>query len=375
MTTTDRPTARHPRLPLPTTFTAPPPARTRPTSTVDLVHPRRPRHDGRALAGSLVDCAVYSQGLRAGGREPVETALKSAREVLGGFVWIGLHEPNAASLRVVADEFGLHPLAVEDALYAHQRPKLERHGDTLFVVLKTVHYEQPGKVIRTGELMIFVGPDFVVTVRHGAAGDLSEVRRDLEARPELLRLGPAAVLYAVVDRVVDGYAPAVHAMQDDVEETEVEVFSADREQPTERIYKLTREVMEFRRSVEPLVPVTAKLASGSLPGLDPRAGEFFRDIQDHVERANDQVLTMVALLTSVLSANLAQVAVRQNEDVRKISAWVAIVAVSTLIAGIYGMNFEYMPELGWAFGYPFALSLMVASSLLLYRGFKRNHWL
>ena len=363
-------------MPLPTTFTSPPAARHTRPGVIDLVHPRRARHDGRALDGSLVDCAVYTRGSRQGGRAPLATALASARQVADGFVWIGLYEPDALSLRLVADEFGLHPLAVEDALYAHQRPKLETYGDTLFVVLKTVSYSPTTMALATGEVMVFAGPDFIVTVRHGPAGDLSEVRRDLEARPELLRLGPAAVLYAVVDRIVDGYAPVIHDVQDDVDETEVQVFSATREQPTERIYTLTREVMEFRRAVEPLVPVAAKLAAGSdLPGLDGRAAAFFRDIQDHVERANEQVLTMTALLTSILSANLAQVAGRQNEDVRKISAWVAIVAVSTLIAGVYGMNFEHMPELGWLLGYPFALSLMAISSLLLYLGFKRNAWL
>lgn len=337
--------------------------------------PGQGQHEGRTLSRAVVDCAVYSQGARTGGRASVRTALASAREERDGFVWIGLHEPDAAALRVVAEEFALHPLAVEDALHAHQRPKLEHYGPTLLILLKTVRHLGAQEVIEVGELTVFLGSDFVVTVRHGRPGGLTQVRKDLEARPELLRLGPAAVLHAVMDRVVDDYAAVVQDVQDDVDETELEVFSASREQPTERIYRLTRQVMAFRRAIEPLVPVATELAGGSVPGLDARATPFFRDVRDHVVRANEQVLTMVDLLASALAANLAQVAVRQNEDVRRISAWVAIVAVCTLIAGIYGMNFAHMPELGWQLGYPFSVGLMVLASLLLHRGFKRNQWL
>ncbi len=342
---------------------------------VDLVHPRRALHRGRGLADAVVNCALYCEGRRRGGQLPLETALTSARELEDGFVWIGLHEPDSESLQRVADEFGLHPLPVEDALHAHQRPKLEVYGDTLFLVLKTVHYLDDEELIETGELMLFVGPDFVVTVRHGAAAALHGVRADLESRPDLLAIGPAAVLYAVVDSVVDGYAPAAAALEEDVDDIENQVFSADSAQPTERIYNLKREVMEFRRAVEPLEPPMAELAAGTVPGVDPRIAEFFRDVQDHVARAHEQVVTMNELLDSALSSNLAQVTLRQNADMRRISAYVAIAAVCTLVAGVYGMNFEHMPELSWAFGYPFSLALMVVPSVLLYRGFKRNGWL
>ncbi len=357
--------------PLTTSFGHPPPA---PRGAAGL---RRDRHRGLDLDRAVVDCAVYVGGVRQGGQLPLGEALALARNPeRPGFVWIGLYEPDADSLQVVAEQLDLHPLAVEDAVHAHQRPKLETYGDTLlFVVLKTVHYLDTQYVIDTGELMVFLGPDFVVTVRHGAAGDLSGVREELETRPQLLGVGPVAVLYGVVDRVVDGYAPAAAAVEEDIDEIEDEVFSPGRSQPTERIYNLKREVMQFRRAVEPLVPATGALAGGTVGCLDPRTAEYFRDVHDHVVRAAELVAGMNELLDSALASNLAQVQMRQNEDMRKISAWVAIAAVSTLIAGIYGMNFEHMPELGWRYGYAFALGLMLVSSLLLHRSFKRNHWL
>ncbi len=336
---------------------------------------RRAVHPGTDLDEAVVDCAVYVAGARVPGTTGLDEVLSTARD-RGGFVWIGLHSPDAPALQGVADRFGLHPLAVEDAVHAHQRPKLETYGDDLlFMVLKTVRYVDSEDAIETGELMLFVGPDFVVTVRHGDAADLAAVRRDLEAHPEMLALGPTSVLHAVVDRVVDGYDPAVVAVEDDVAEIEDEVFSATRRQPTERIYKLKREVLEFRRAVEPLGAATGALAGGQVRCLDPRTAEYFRDVHDHVLRASELVASVDALLDSALASNLAQVSVRQNEDMRRISAWVAIAAVGTLIAGIYGMNFEHMPELGWTYGYPLALALMLGSSVVLYLGFKRNNWL
>jgi len=242
-------------------------------------------------------------------------------------------------------------------------------------VLKTVRYVDHDEVIETGEVMVFVGPDYVVTVRHGQAAELATVRGDLEARPELLAVGPAAVLYAVVDRVVDGYVPAALAVEEDIDEIEEQVFGTSRKQPTERIYKLKREVMEFRRAVDPLTVATASLAGGQVRSLDPGTAEYFRDVHDHAMRSAELVGAMDQLLDSILSSNLAQVTMQQNEDTRRISAWVAIAAACTLIAGVYGMNFEHMPELGWTYGYAYALGLMVGSSALLYRGFKRNHWL
>ncbi|HEU0102648.1 MAG TPA: magnesium and cobalt transport protein CorA [Mycobacteriales bacterium] len=357
------------RLPLPSSFGRSALRR------VDLSHPRRGEHSGTGLDSAVVDCAVYVDGARVGGLMDLHSAREAALAG-GGFIWIGLHEPDAPALQTVADELGLHPLAVEDAVHAHQRPKLETYGDRLlFVVLKTVRYVDHDEVIETGELMVFVGPDYVVSVRHGQGGDLVGVREDLEARPELLAAGPAAVLYAVVDRVVDGYAPAAAAVEEDVDEIEDEVFGMTRTQPTERIYKLKREVMEFRRAVEPLGAATGALAGGQVHCLDPRTAEYFRDVHDHVLRATDVVSGMDELLGNVLSSNLAQVSMRQNEDMRRISAWVAIAAVDTLIAGIYGMNFDHMPELRWALGYPAVLLLMLTFSVSLFLGFKRNDWL
>ena len=355
------------RLPLPVSFGRP--------SGPAPAPAKRGQHPGHSLDAAVVDCAVYVDGARVGGHMNLREARETAAAG-GGFIWIGLHEPSAPALQTVADELGLHPLAVEDAVHAHQRPKLETYGDSLlFVVLKTVRYVDHHEVIETGELMVFVGPDYVVSVRHGQGGDLVGVRDDLEARPKLLATGPAAVLYAVVDRVVDGYAPAAAAVEEDVDEIEDQVFGTERAQPTERIYKLKREVMEFRRAVEPLGVATGALAGGQVHCLDPRTAEYFRDVHDHVLRATDMVSGMDELLGNVLSSNLAQVSMRQNEDMRKISAWVAIAAVSTLIAGIYGMNFTHMPELGWQYGYPYALGLMLVSSLVLYVGFRRSDWL
>ena len=342
---------------------------------VDLVHHGRLARAGSGLADALVDCAVYADGQRQGGRVPLTDAVREAARHDGGFVWIGLYEPDAVCLQQVAVTFDLHPLAVEDAVVAHQRPKLETYEDSVFLVLKTVRYVDEREVIETGELMLFVGERFVVTVRHGAAADLGDVRRELEHRPDLLELGPLGVLYAVVDRVVDGYEPAADAVEEDVDEVQEQVFSPGRAQPTERIYKLKRELVEFRRAVEPLRAATTALAEGSVRGVDPRSAEWFRDVHDHVERAAEHVMTMDELLDNALTANLAQVTVQQNDDMRRISAWVAIGAVCTVVAGIYGMNFRHMPELDWAFGYPYALGLMAASSLLLYRAFKRNDWL
>ena len=341
---------------------------------VDLDHPRRARHEGTALDRALVDSALYCSGARAPGSFPLEEAAEKARSEPGAFVWIGLHQPDAEAFAAVAAEFGLHPLAVEDAVHAHQRPKLDVYGDHLFVVLKTVRYVDSEEVVETGEVMVFVGRDAVVTVRHGGAAELSTVRSRLEERPDLLALGPSAVLWAVADAVVDGYGPALDGLEADVDEVEDQVFEG-RDNPTRRIYTLKREVMEFARSVHPLVEATERLARGDLPGLADGTTELFRDVHDHVLRADDRVNGLDSLLQSTLDANVAQVTLQQNEDMRKISAYAAILTVCTTIAGIYGMNFEHMPELQWRLGYPFALSLMAGIGLYMHRAFRRNHWL
>lgn len=343
---------------------------------VSLEHPRRARHPGRSgLTEAVVDCALYCGGHRRTPEVlPVEQAAALAREG-GGFVWLGLHEPDEQALADAVREFGLEPLAVEDAVHAHQRPKLDVYRDHLFVVLKSVRYVDTEEVVETGELMLFVGADHVVTVRHGCAPPLDGVRRELEAHPELLALGPSAVLWAVLDAVVDGYVPAVDGLEQDVDEVEDAVFADDRRNPTKRIYELKREVLEFGRAVHPLVPVTERLAAGDLPRIAPGIATRFQDVHDHVLRAHDAVAGLDALLGDALDANIAQVTLQQNDDMRKISAWVAIAGVSTLVAGIYGMNFRNMPELHWRYGYGYALLLMSGLSLLLWRGFKRNGWL
>lgn len=342
---------------------------------VDLEHPRRRRHQGSALERALVDCALYCGGVRAPGTFPLEEAADKARSQEGSFVWLGLNAPDAEAFTEVAREFGLHGLAVEDAVHAHQRPKLDLYEDHLFVVLKTVRYVDATEVVETGELMVFVGRDFVVTVRHGIAAELSPVRAELEARPELMALGPSAVLWAVMDAVVDGYGPALDGLEDDVDEVEDQVFSDARSSATRRIYTLKRETMEFFRAVHPLVPVLERLAKGDVPLQAAPTVELFRDVHDHALRADDRVLGLDALLQSALDANVAQTSLQQNEDMRKISAYAAILTVCTTVAGIYGMNFEHMPELGWVLGYPFALLLMVGVSAYMYRAFRRNQWL
>jgi magnesium transporter len=323
----------------------------------------------------IVDWAVYICGKRQDRPDDLATALASARAD-AGFVWIGLHEPTRDELRLVEEEFGLHPLAVEDAVKAHQRPKLEQYEDGLFVVLKTLRYTDETSEIESGELAVFVGPNYCVTVRHGLANPLSEVRSWLEREgADLLASGPSAVLYAVCDAVVDTYTAIADEVEHDVEEVEARVFSPERTNDAETVYKLKREVLEFRRAVSPLVAPTAQLAEGLEPVVHPDTRPFFRDVADHVVRVAEQVEGFDSLLTDILHANLAQVSVRQNSDMRRISAWVAIVAVPTMIAGIYGMNFEHMPELTWRFGYPLALGVMLACCVALYRAFKRSGWL
>jgi magnesium transporter len=276
---------------------------------------------------------------------------------------------------VVRREFDLHELAVEDAIKAHQRPKLESYDDSLLLVLKPARYVDSEEAVELGEILIFLGPGFIVVVRHGQTSRLSEVRRSLEARPEFLALGPSAVLHSIVDRVVDDYGPVVEGLELDIDQVEETVFSADRTNPAERIYYLKREVLEFRRATAPLLNPLNQLAAGPLPQVHEDVREYFRDVYDHLMRVNERVESFRDLLTSVLEANLTQVSVRQNEDMRRISAWVAIAVVPTMIAGIYGMNFKNMPELDSAFGYPTVLGVMLAVCSTLYLFFRRRKWL
>jgi magnesium transporter len=322
----------------------------------------------------IVDCAVYEEGTRRPGRPDVRHACAEARRD-GCFAWIGLYEPTEAEFDSVAREFDLHELAVEDAIHAHQRPKLEQYGESLFIVLRTARYLDAEERVEFGEILIFVGRDFVITVRHGEAADLGALRRRVEQRPELMRGGPGAVLHAIVDRVVDDYAPVLDGIENDIEEVESQVFSGARHNPAERIYLLKREVLGLRRAIHPLVEPLDRSASIRHDLIPEDIRTYFRDVHDHAVRASERVTNANELLTGILEANLAQVASRQNEDVRRITAIVAIVAVPTMIAGIYGMNFEFMPELHWRYGYPVVLGVMLVICTAVWRWFRRAGWL
>ncbi|MEX2985125.1 magnesium/cobalt transporter CorA [Streptomyces sp. C36] len=326
----------------------------------------------------IVDCAIYRDGHRTEGPSDFSDALDEARAAGDAFVWIGLHEPTEKEFELVASEFALHPLAVEDALNAHQRPKLEVYDDSLFVVLKPVVYDDDADTVSTGELMLFLGDSFVVTVRHGEGSPLARVRRRLEQDPELLAHGPTAVLYAVSDDVVDHYIEVSAMLQADLDDLEAEVFAppgGDTRHTASRIYSFKRQVVEFRRATVPLTEPVIRLAASGLPFVDERARPFFRDVSDHLTRANESVDGLDRLLTDILSAHLAQMGVQQNDDMRKISAWAAMAAVPTMVAGVYGMNFDHMPELREPWGYPAVLILMAGLVFWLHRLFKRRGWL
>ncbi|MFJ6461954.1 magnesium/cobalt transporter CorA [Streptomyces sp. NPDC091387] len=327
----------------------------------------------------IVDCAIYRDGRRTDGPADFSDALEEARATGDAFLWIGLHEPTEKEFELVSSEFGLHPLAVEDALAAHQRPKLEVYDDSMFAVIKPVLYDHESDTVSTDELMVFIGDSFVVTVRHGEAAPLAAVRRRLESEADVLKHGPTAVLYAISDAVVDHYIDVAGELQVDLEELETEVFApsvtGDSKNTAARIYTFKRQVLEFRRATVPLAAPMARLASAGVPFVREQSQPFFRDVQDHLTRANEQVEGLDRLLSDILSAHLAQMGVRQNDDMRKISAWAAMAAVPTMVAGIYGMNFEHMPELKWAWAYPAVILLMAGVVLGLYRQFKRRGWL
>jgi len=319
---------------------------------------------------TIVDCAVYEQGERS------DVSLDHAHEAYlrdGAFVWIGLHEPTPEEFEAVTKEFNLHELAVEDAIKAHQRPKLERFDDVSFLVLKTARYVEPDE-IEFGEILLFIADDFVVSVRHGAGVPLHGVRTKMEHKPELLRCGPMAVVYGILDEVVDAYAPVMDALDRDVDEVEQEVFAGERRNPARRIYELKREAIEFARAVSPLIEPIERMTTGTTR-VPEGLVTYFRDVLDHLIRLSQRIESLRELLTGVLQANLAQVGVRQNEDMRKISAWVAILAVPTMLAGVYGMNFDHMPELRWELGYPAVIALMLVLCFALWRYFKRAGWL
>jgi magnesium transporter len=322
----------------------------------------------------IVDCSVYDNGVRREGTLRLEEALEAARAP-DAFVWIGLLEPTEDEFEVVIKEFDLHPLAVEDAVHAHQRPKLDTYGQMMFIVLKPARYVDSEEIVTLSEIMLFLGDNFLITVRHGESPILGEVRHMMEANPSRMKWGPLRVLHAIVDRVVDDYALVVRSLNTDIDEIERQVFSDERKNHAQRIYRLKVEAVEFRQAVVGLEDPLEGLANGKVTDADNVLLEYFRDVHDHLLRVAQRVEAIDNLLSSALTANLAQLGVRQNEDMRRISAWVAIVAVPTMIAGIYGMNFEHMPEVGWLLGYPFAVSLMVVICVGLYVLFRRRGWL
>ncbi len=321
----------------------------------------------------IVDNAIYVDGRRTAGPVTLEETYEAVRN-RHGVAWIGLYRPTAEEFSSVAGEFDLHALAVEDATDAHQRPKLERYGATLFVVLKPARYLDEEERVEFGEVHLFVGEDFVVAVRHGEVPDLGEVRERLEADPELLRCGPEAILHAIMDRIVDDYGPVVDGLENDIEEIEAEVFGGN-PNVSRRIYELSREVIEFQRATEPLGGVLRDMMRDETIDVDPEVRRHLRDVRDHVLQVTERLAGFRELLQSILSVNLTLASLTQNEEVKKISAWAAILFAPTLIGTIYGMNFTFMPELDWPLGYPFALVLMAFTSLTLYLVFKRRGWL
>ncbi|MER7461064.1 magnesium/cobalt transporter CorA [Micromonospora sp. NPDC126480] len=349
---------------------------------------RRLNPDGSARAPeptsprqAVVDCALYLDGERQPGDWNYAEALAAARRADNGFVWLGLHEPELAEMTDIAATYGLHELAVEDAVKAQQRPKLEQFGEVSFLVLRTARYcehtelTETSEVVETGQVLLFIGPNFLVSVRHGDACRLAPVRADLERKRELLLHGPWAVAYAVTDRVVDLYLEVADRLEDDLDTLETDVFDRQSSGRIQRIYQMKRELVEFKRAVMPLQRPLMTITAQMNRDVPKEIRRYFRDVQDHLTRTVEQVNSYDDLLNSILQARLAQVTVDQNNDMRKIAAWAAIAAVWTAIAGIYGMNFDFMPELRWTYGYPTVLAVMLAISLGLYRWFRRNGWL
>jgi magnesium transporter len=333
----------------------------------------------------MVDCGVYVEGHRIPGTYTYASALSEVREIeLTGhsaFVWVGLYEPDENHMQSVAEVYGLHPLAVEDAVLAQQRPKLERYDDTLFLVLKTVNYVPhesvvlAREIVETGEVMVFVGNNFVITVRHGEHGGLSDVRKRLDANPEQLQLGPYAVMHAIADYVVDHYLEVTGLMETDIDSIEEVAFAPSRKLDVEPIYLLKREVVELRRCVSPLSGAFQRMQTENKDLISKEVRRYLRDVADHQTAAADQIASYDDMLNSLVQAALARVGMQQNSDMRKMSAWAGIIAVPTMVAAIYGMNFHFMPELNWVWGYPAVMAGMTVSVLILYFQFRRNNWL
>jgi magnesium transporter len=336
----------------------------------------------------IVNNVIYVDGKRVATPATLEETTE-IKDSLKGMAWIGLFQPSEQEFEAVAEEFGLHELAVEDAVQAHQRPKIERYGSIVFVVIRSAHYVDPKEIIDFGEIHLFIGNDFVICVRHGANPDLNQVRVRLENNPELLALGPPAVLYGILDEVVDEFHQVIMGLEHDIDEIEIEVFGGEPD-VSKRTYSLAREVIDFQRAVSPLNQMLSAIREDKTGlQIEPQLNEYFRDVQDHVVQVQEQVQAYREILQNVLSVNIAiiglqrneevqrlsEISLKQNDEVKKISAWAAIIFAPTLVGTIYGMNFDHMPELSWKFGYPFALLLMLGVGFILWAAFKRKGWL
>ena len=322
----------------------------------------------------VIDCAAYVGGRRITdlGIDQIQGALAQSDQI----VWLGLYEPDKALLRQVQQQFHLHDLAIEDAYNAHQRPKLEQYEESLFVVLRTAHLVRAPRHIEFGETHIFVGANYVITVRHGSLRSHIGVRQRCESTPQLLAKGPGYVLYALMDFVVDQYLPIVAEIEDEVQELEGAMLDdASSTEATHRLYRLKRDLLALRRAVSPLAEVSNRLTRFDLPHIPEDTRPYFRDVYDHVLRLNETIDMQRELLTTALEAHLSLMSVAQNEHMRRITAWAAMIAVPTMVAGIYGMNFAHMPELQWSYGYYLSLAVMALASVGLYVGFKRSGWL
>lgn len=322
----------------------------------------------------LIDCAHYKDGCRQN-EHPLgidEAAERCYHD--NGFVWLGLHDPSPEDLTDIAKRFDLPPLAVEDAMQIHQRPKIEDYAKGYFLVLHTARYIDETEEVEFGEVHVFTGPGYVIVLRHGKASALHSARERLEERPDLLRLGPAAAVWAVMDKVVDDYLPVVEGIENDVEEVEEAVFENGSDQ-TRRVYFLRRELADFYRAVHPLLTALDALESRTRDNVPDLLREHLRDVEDHVKRVEEEIATQRDVLSSIFQANLAVIGLQQNDVVRQISGWAAVIAVPTFMASIWGMNFTHMPELKWYFGYPLALGAMLLVGVVLYRVLRRAGWL
>ena len=355
--------------------------------------PARPSRPSTSIreqpARAIIATGLYVDGIKvATPASTAETAV-ALRDTPGAMAWIGLYQPSRSDLLAVGEEFGLHELAIEDAIQAHQRSKIERYDDTLFVVLRAARYVDAEEEIEFGELHIFTGPNFILTVRHGDSPNLARVRRRMEADPDALRLGPEGIMYAILDAVVDGYAPVLRGLEIDIEEIEAEVFTGNSE-VSRRIYELSQEVVEFERAVKPLRAILAGLAAGFTKyGVAEELQESLRDVADHTAHAAERIEGFRITLRDILSLNATLVAQRQNEEmknlaeasnaqneeVKKISAWAGILFAPTLVSSLYGMNFAHMPELSWELGYLWAIGAMLASSIVMWVIFRRKGWI